>query len=117
MGRESEMRCSLKSHFRPIFTWTENRGNYQSPINPTVKQRIDAKIAFRQTTAHQGDKADFLKGEDNSRDPTIENMGCPHRSECRLCEKCYKERNMKVPTPSKVLEMSNAAALHFNSHA
>jgi len=40
-GRQSEnIRWSLPTN-RPIFSWTSNRTTHQSPMNPTVKQRID----------------------------------------------------------------------------
>jgi len=41
-GRQSEsIRWSLPTN-RPIFSWTEKGITHRSPVNPTVKRRIDS---------------------------------------------------------------------------
>jgi len=41
---------------------------HKSPMNPTVKKRIDMQVAMRKTTAHSKETANLLKREDNSKD-------------------------------------------------
>jgi len=44
-GRQSEnIRWSLPSN-RPIFYWTDNGTTHQSPMNPTVKKRINLQVS------------------------------------------------------------------------
>lgn len=67
-GRENEnIRLSLPTK-RPIFSWTEHGKTPQSPMNPTVKRRIDLQVALRQLKKRKGSTVSFLTREDNSRD-------------------------------------------------
>jgi len=65
-GRQSEnMRWSLPTN-RPIFSWTDNGITHRSPMNPTVKKRIDLQVSRQQLKIHTGSTANFLAREDNS---------------------------------------------------
>jgi len=67
-GRQSEnIRWSLPDN-RPIFSWTGNGTTHQSPMNPTIKKRIDLQVARKQLKTQIGSTANFLTREDNSRD-------------------------------------------------
>ena len=67
-GRQSEnIRWSLLSN-RPIFYWTDNGATHRSPINPTVKKRINLQVSQQQLKIHTGTSANFLTREDSSRD-------------------------------------------------
>jgi len=69
-GRQSEkIRWSLPTtRDRPIFYWTDYSTTHCSPMNPTVKKRIDFKVSRQQLKIHTGSTANFLTREDNSRD-------------------------------------------------
>ena len=59
-GRTSEnIRWSLPSN-RPIFYWTENGITHRSPMNPTVKKRINLQVSQQQLKIHTGSTANFL---------------------------------------------------------
>ena len=67
-GRQSEnIRWSLPSN-RPIFYWTDNGVTHRSPMNPTVKKRINLQVSQQQLKMHTGSTANFLMREDSSRD-------------------------------------------------
>ena len=67
-GRQSEnIRWSLPTN-RPILSWTDNGTMHRSPMNPTVKKRIDLQVSRQQLKTHTGSTANFLTREDNSRD-------------------------------------------------
>ena len=67
-GRQSEnIRWSLPSN-RPIFHWTDQGTTHRSPMNPTVKKRIDLQVSLQQLKTQKGATANFLTREDNSRD-------------------------------------------------
>ena len=67
-GRQSEnIRWSLPTN-RPIFYWTDNGTTHRSPMNPTVKKRIDLQVSQQQLKIHTGSTANFLTKEDSSRD-------------------------------------------------
>ena len=67
-GRQSEnIRWSLPSN-RPIFYWTDNGATHRSPMNPTVKKRINLQVSQQQLKIHTGSTANFLTREDSSRD-------------------------------------------------
>ena len=56
-GRQSEnMRWSLPTN-RPIFYWTDNGTTHRSPMNPTVKKRIDLQVARKQLKTQTGSTA------------------------------------------------------------
>jgi len=100
-GRQSESICwSLPSN-RPIFYWTDNSTTHRSPMNPTVKKRINLQVSQQQLKIHA---ANFLIREDSSRDL----LGKFHKDsilndvKCSLCEKYYKERN--IPEPPDTVE-------------
>jgi len=126
-GRESEtIRWSLPTN-RPIFSWTEKGIKHQSPMNPTVKKRIDIQVAEREIAKHTGKTANFLKREDCSRDLLgkfhknkavwirarrrvlqcvsfqfpcalqLKMWGILKEVKCRLCEKHYRSKNQTAP--------------------
>jgi len=67
-GRQSEnIRWPLPTN-RPIFSWTENSTTHHSPMNPTVKKRIDFQVTRQQLKTITGSTANFLTREHNSRD-------------------------------------------------
>jgi len=67
-GRQSEnIRWSLPSN-RPIFYWTDNGTTHRSPMNPTVKKRINLQVSQQQLKIRTGSTANFLTKEDSSRD-------------------------------------------------
>jgi len=67
-GRQSEnIRWSLPTN-RPIFYWTDNDITHHSPMNPTIKKRIDFQVSQQQFNIHSGSTANFLTREDSSRD-------------------------------------------------
>ena len=53
---------------RPIFYWTDNGTKHRSPMNLTVKNRIDLQVSQQQLKIHTGSTANFLTREDSSRD-------------------------------------------------
>jgi len=129
-GRQSEyIRWSLPTN-RPIFSWTENSLRHQSPMNPTVKKRIDSQVSWQQLKTQTGSTAKFLTREDNSRDLLgkfhkdrsvwirarqrvlqclsyqfscalqLKKWGILNDVKCRLCEKYYKEKKITEPPDS-----------------
>jgi len=68
-GRQSEnIRWSLPTN-RPIFYWTDNGTTHRSPMNPTVKKKIDLQVSQQQLKIHTGTTANcYLTREDSSRD-------------------------------------------------
>ena len=67
-GRQSDnIRWSLPTN-RPIFYWTDNNITHHSPMNPTVRKRIDLQELQQQLKIHSGSTANFLAREDSSRD-------------------------------------------------
>jgi len=67
-GRQNEnVLWSLPTN-RPIFYWTDNSTTHHSPMNPTVKKRIDLHVSQQQLKIHTGSTANFLTREDSSRD-------------------------------------------------
>jgi len=83
-GRQSEnIRWSLATN-RPNFYWTDNGTMHRSPMNPTVKKRIDLQV-------HTGSTANFLTREDSSRD---------------LLGKFHKDRSVWVRARRRVLPAS-----------
>jgi len=122
-GRQSEnIRWSLLTN-RPIFYWTDNDITHHSPMNPTVKKRIDFQVSQQQHKIHSGSTANFLTREDSSRDLLgkfhkdssvwirarrrvlqclsyqfpFKQWGVLNEVKCRLCEKKYKEKNIRDP--------------------
>jgi len=122
-GRQSDnIRWSLPTN-RPIFYWTDNDITHHSPMNPTVKKRIDFQVSQQQLKIHAGSTANFLTREDSSRDllgkfheDSSEWIRARRRVlQClsyqfpcalqlkqwevkyRLCEKYYKEKNIGDP--------------------
>jgi len=120
-GRQIEnIRWSLPTN-RPIFNGTTHR----SPMNPTVKKRIDLQVSQQQLKIHTGSTANFLIREDNSRDLLgkfhkdrsvwirakrrvlqclsyqftcalqLKQWGMLNEVKCRLCEIYYKEKNVR----------------------
>ena len=53
---------------RPIFYWTNNDITHHSPMNPTVKKRIDFQVSQQQLKIHSASTANFLAREVSSRD-------------------------------------------------
>ena len=51
-----------------IFHWTDQGITHRSPMNPTVKKRIDLQVSLQQLKTQKGGTANFLTREDNSRD-------------------------------------------------
>jgi len=67
-GRQSEnIRWSLPKN-RPIFYWTDNDITHHSPMNPTVKKKIDFQVSQQQLKMHPGSTANFRTRADSSRD-------------------------------------------------
>jgi len=90
-GRQSEnIRWSLPTK-RPIFYWTDNSTTHRSPMNPTVKKRIDLQVSQQQLKIHTGSTANFLIREDNSRD---------------LLGKFHKDRSVWIRARRRVLQYS-----------
>jgi len=88
-GRPSEnIRWSLPTN-RPIFSWTENGTTHQSPMDPTVKKRIDSQVARQQLKTQTGSTANFLAREDNSND---------------LLGKFHKDRSVWIRARRRVLQ-------------
>jgi len=129
-GRQSgNIRWSLPTN-RPIFSWTDNGTTHRSPMNPTVKKRIDFQVSRQQLKTHMGSTANFLTREDNSRDLLgkfhkdrsvwirvrrrvlqclsyqfpcalqLKQWGILNEVKCRLCEKYCKEKNISEPPDS-----------------
>jgi len=127
-GRQSEnMRWSLPTN-RPIFYWTDNGTTHRSPMNPTVKKRIDLQVSQQQLNIHTGSTANFLTREDSSRDLLgkfhkdksvwtrarqkvlqclsyqfscalqLKQWGILNDVKCLLCEKHYEEKNIRDPS-------------------
>jgi len=125
--RQSDnIRWSLPTN-RPIFYWTDNDITHHSPMNPTVKKTIDFQVSQQQLKIHSGSTANFLTREDSSRDLPgkflknnsewirarrrvpqclsfqfscalqLKQWGVLNEVECRLCEKYYKEKNIRDP--------------------
>jgi len=126
-GKQSEnIRWSLPTN-RPIFYWTGNGTTHRSPMNTTVKKRIDFQVSRQQLKIHTGSTANFLIREHNSRDllgkfhkdrsvwiqarrrvlqclsyqfPSalqLKQWGILNKVKCRLCEKYYKEKLYETP--------------------
>ena len=126
-GRQSEnIRWSLFTN-RPIFYWTDNSITHHSPMNPTVKKRIDFQISQQQLKIHSGSTAKFLTREDSSRDLLgkfhkdrsvwirarqrvlqclsyqfpcalqLKQWGILNEVKCCLCENYYKKKNIREP--------------------
>ena len=53
---------------RPIFYWTDYGTTHRSPMNSTVKKRINLQVSQQQLMIHTGSTANFLTREDSSRD-------------------------------------------------
>jgi len=88
-GRQSEnIRWSLPTN-RPIFSWTDNGITHLSPMNPTVKKRIDLQVSQQQLKTHSGLTAKFLTREDSSRD---------------LLGKFHKDRSVWIRARRRVLQ-------------
>jgi len=99
-------------------------------MNPTVKKRIDFHVAQQQLKIHVGSTAHFLTRKDSSRDLLgkfhkdssvwirarrrvlqclyyqfpcalqLKQWGILNEAKCRLCEKYYKENNIRDPPDS-----------------
>jgi len=126
-GRQSEnVRWSLPTN-RNIFFWTDNSITHHSPMNPTVKKGIDLQVSQQQLKIHSESTANFLTREDISRDLLgkfhkdrsvwirarrrvlqclsyqfpcalqLKQWGVLNEVKCRLCEKYYKEKNIRDP--------------------
>jgi len=106
--------------------------HHRSPMNPTVKKRINLQVSQQQLKIHTGSTANFLIREDSSRDLLgqfhkdrsvwirarrrvlkclsyqfpcalkLKQWGILNEVKCRLCEKNYKERN--IPEPPDTVE-------------
>jgi len=131
-GRQSEnIRWSLPSN-RLIFYWTDNGTTHRSPMNPTVKKRVNLQVSQQQLMIHTGSTANVLTREDNSRDLLgkfhkdrsvwirarrrvlqclsyqfpfalqLKQWGIVNDVKCSLCEKYYKKRN--IPEPPDTVE-------------
>jgi len=88
-GRQSEnIRWSLPTN-RPILSWTDNGATHRSPMNSTVKKRIDLQVSQQQLKPHMGSTANFLTREDNSRD---------------LLGKFHKDRSVWIRARWRVLQ-------------
>jgi len=88
-GRQSENhRWSLPTN-RLIFSWTENGTTHRSPMNTTVKKRIDFQVARQKLKTQTGSTANFLIREDNSRD---------------LLGKFHKDRSVWIRARRRVLQ-------------
>ena len=117
---------------RPIFSWTENRTTHRSPMNTTIKKRIDLQVARQQLKTQTGSTANFLIREDNSRDLLgkfhkdrsvsirarrrvlqcfshqfpcalqLQKWGILKKVKCRLCEKYYYKENKIGDPPDSV---------------
>jgi len=88
-GRQSENICWSLPTNRPIFSWTENGTMHRSPMDPTVKKRIDLQVSRQQFRTHTGSTANFLTREDNSRD---------------LLGKFHKDRSVWIRARRRVLQ-------------
>jgi len=126
-GRQSEnIRWSLTMN-RPIFYWTDNGITHRSPMNPTVKKRIDLQVSQQQLKIHSGSTANFLTREDSVRDLLgkfhkdrsvwirarrrvlqclsyqfscalqLKQWGVLNEVKCRLCENFYEEKIIRDP--------------------
>jgi len=125
------IRWSLPSN-RPIFYWMDNGATHRSPMNSTVKKRINLQVSQQQLKIHTGSTANFLTWEDSSRDLLgkfhkdrsvwirarrrvlqclsyqfpcalqLKQWGILNEVKCRLCEKYYKARN--IPEPPDTVE-------------
>jgi len=110
-----------------MFSWTENGTSDRSPMNPTVKKRIDLQVARKQPKSHTGSTVNFLTGEVDSRDLLgqfhkdrsvwirasrrvlqcisykfpctlqLKKWGTLKGVKCILCKKYYKEKKMDPP--------------------
>jgi len=88
-GRQSEnIRWSLPTN-RPIFYWTDNNTTHRSPMNPTVKKRIDLQVSLQQLKTQTVSTANFLIREDNARD---------------LLGKFHKDRSVWIRARRRVLQ-------------
>jgi len=123
-GRQSEnIRWSLLTN-RPIFYWSDNGIMHHSPVNSTVKKRIDLQVPHK---INSGSTANFLTREESSRtllgkfhkDRSVwirarqrvlqclscqfpcalqlKQWGVLNGVKCRLCEKYCKEKNTRDP--------------------
>jgi len=144
-GRQSEnIRWSLPTN-RPIFSRTKNGTTHHSPMNPTVKKRIDLQVARKQLKTQTRSTTNCLIREDDSRDLPgkfhkdesvwirvrqkvlqciLNQFPCALQSEmwgilkevkCTLCEKYYKEKMLNLQTQSKVWDTYNAVTQPYNS--
>jgi len=103
---------------------------HRSPMNPTVKKRIDFQVSRQQIKTHTGSTAKNLTREDNSRDLLgkfhkdrsvwirarqrvlqylsyqfpcalqLKQWGILNEVKCRLCGKYYKEKKVREPPDS-----------------
>jgi len=88
-GRQSEnILWSLPTN-RPILYWTDKGTTHCSPMNPTVKKRIDFQVSLQQLKIHTGSTANFLIRDDNSRD---------------LLGKFHKDRSVWIWARRRVLQ-------------
>jgi len=95
-GRQSQsIRWSLPTN-RPIFSWTENGITHRSPMDPTVKKRIDSHVSWQQLKTHTRSTANFLTREDNSRD---------------LLGKFHKDRSVWIRARRRVVNASHTNSL------
>jgi len=124
--QSENIRWSLPTN-RPIFSWTENGTTHRSPMNPRVKKWIDLQVARQQLKTQTGSTANFLIGEDISRDLLgkfhkdksvwirakrrvlqslfyqfpcalqLKKWGLLKEVKCRLCEKYYREKKRRDP--------------------
>ena len=65
---EAKRKFSMVSPNGPIFYWTDNSITHHSPMNPTVKKRIDFQVSQQQLKINSGSRANFLTREDSSKD-------------------------------------------------
>ena len=130
-GRQSEnIRWSLSTN-RPIFYWTDNGTTHCSPMNPTVKTRIDLQVTRKQYKIETGSMANFLTREENSRDLLgkfqtdksvwirarrmvlqcisyqfpcalqLKMWGILNDVKCSKCEKYYKKKRIDFPNSAE----------------
>jgi len=99
-GRQCEnTRWSLPSN-RPIFYLTDNGATHRSPMNPTVKKRINLQVPQQQLKIHTGSTANFLTREDSSRD---------------LLGKFHKDRSVWIQARRRVLQcLSYHSPVRYN---
>jgi len=110
-----------------IFYWTDNGTMHCSPMNPTVRKKIELQISQQQLKIHTGSIANFLTREDISRDLLgkfhknrsvwirarqrmlqclsyqipcalqLKQWGILNDVKRSLCEKYYKKKNIRDP--------------------